>query len=194
MAECTFAPELFTRRACSTSQAVVANTSGLHSLASCSRERQVQEKEYDKRGSSNSSNRSSSHSNNYIVPNFDQPPRVLSADQYVYRHHRDTRGQSQRIDDNRVIDTEVTRECSSDHHGNSRVSYPEFIGGHGRNVEELESKDGVGVAMAGCQEERRRHGALPEGWSMFVASEGRLYFFNAVTGAVQWERPTAECR
>lgn len=39
------------------------------------------------------------------------------------------------------------------------------------------------------QRQWQRRPALPDGWSFFFASEGRPYFFNAMTGAVQWQRP-----
>lgn len=184
MAGCTFVPELFTRRARSTNKAI-ANNSELHSVVSSTREQEQAQEDQD--GNSSISN------NNYIVPNFDQTPRLVASDQSVHRHHRGTRHQSQRMDYRRDIG--ATRERHNNNHGNSRVSYPEFIEGHSRSVEGLESRDGiVRQAMTGGQGEGRRYGALPEGWSMFVAPEGRQYFFHAMTGSVQWERPTEECR
>lgn len=55
-----------------------------------------------------------------------------------------------------------------------------------QSEEEEEEELGVGRGRETAGGGRR---ALPDGWSTFVAPEGREYYFYAPTGAVQWERP-----
>lgn len=55
--------------------------------------------------------------------------------------------------------------------------------------EEEEPWVGRGREATGGGLERRRD--LPDGWSAFVAPEGRAYYFYAPTGSVQWERPVS---
>lgn len=76
------------------------------------------------------------------------------------------------------------------HRHPSNNKHGELSGANGR-VQSKEEEEELGVdrsrEAAGGGLERRR--ALPDGWSTFVAPEGREYYFYAPTGTVQWERP-----